>query len=125
MDGWSLTTNPSRPTRPRTHVARAWAWALGILPTVACPRAVSSLSDATVSLSLFLTVAMIANVQLSVAAFSFIHDRQINRRKDPRPYCDDCLVPLKGRHLLVECPSLMDLRQRYLYRCCGRDSGVF
>lgn len=30
------------------------------------------------------------------------------------PYCDDCLVPLTVRHLLVECPSLGDLRVRYL-----------
>ncbi|MPC19957.1 hypothetical protein E2C01_012887 [Portunus trituberculatus] len=37
--------------------------------------------------------------------------------RDPQPYCDDCLVPLTVRHLLVECPSLMDLRHRYLYRC--------
>ncbi|MPC66249.1 hypothetical protein E2C01_060397 [Portunus trituberculatus] len=36
---------------------------------------------------------------------------------DPQPHCDDCLVPLTVRHLLVECPSLMDLRHRYLYRC--------
>ena len=40
---------------------------------------------------------------------------------DHQPYCDDCLVPLTVRHLLVECPSLGDLRLRYLYRC--RDPG--
>ncbi|MPC77004.1 hypothetical protein E2C01_071441 [Portunus trituberculatus] len=44
--------------------------------------------------------------------------------REPQPYCDDCLVPLTVRHLLVECPSLTDLRHRYLYRCCSRDSGV-
>lgn len=32
----------------------------------------------------------------------------------PPPFCDDCLVPLTVRHLLVECPSLGDLRRRYL-----------
>ncbi|MPC99596.1 hypothetical protein E2C01_095021 [Portunus trituberculatus] len=45
--------------------------------------------------------------------------------RDPKPYCDDCLVPLTVRHLLVECPSLTDLRHRYLYRFRGRDSGVY
>ncbi|MPC97727.1 hypothetical protein E2C01_093056 [Portunus trituberculatus] len=44
--------------------------------------------------------------------------------RDPQPYCDDCLVLLTVRHLLVECPSLIELRHRYLYRCRGRDSGV-
>ena len=38
-----------------------------------------------------------------------------------QPYCDDCLVPLTVRHLLVECPSLGELRDRYLYRCRGVD----
>ena len=37
--------------------------------------------------------------------------------RDYQPYCDDCLVPLTIRHLLVECPSLGDLRDRFLYRC--------
>ncbi|MPC65521.1 hypothetical protein E2C01_059657 [Portunus trituberculatus] len=39
--------------------------------------------------------------------------------KDPQTYCDDCLVPFTVRHLIVECPSLTDLRHRYLYRCRG------
>ncbi|MPC73519.1 hypothetical protein E2C01_067852 [Portunus trituberculatus] len=42
--------------------------------------------------------------------------------RDPQPYCDDCLLPLTVLHLVVECPSLTDLRHRYLYRCRGRDS---
>ena len=41
-----------------------------------------------------------------------------------QPYCDDCLVPLTVRHLLVECPSLGELRDRHLYRCRGAD-GAF
>ncbi|MPC21544.1 hypothetical protein E2C01_014534 [Portunus trituberculatus] len=45
--------------------------------------------------------------------------------RDPQPYCDDCLVPVTVRHLLVECPSLIELRHRYLYRYRGRDSGVY
>ncbi|MPC72799.1 hypothetical protein E2C01_067112 [Portunus trituberculatus] len=45
--------------------------------------------------------------------------------RDPRPYCDDCLVPLIMRHLLVECPSFTDLLHHYLYLCRGRDSGVY
>ncbi|MPC67636.1 hypothetical protein E2C01_061813 [Portunus trituberculatus] len=45
--------------------------------------------------------------------------------RDPQPYCEDCLVQLTVRHLLVEWPSLIELRHRYLYRCRGRDSGVY
>ena len=45
--------------------------------------------------------------------------------RDFQAYCDDCLVPLTVRHLLVECPSLLDLRHRYLYRCRGRSNGVY
>ena len=41
--------------------------------------------------------------------------------ENPQPYCDDCLVPLTVRHLLVECPSLADLRTRYLSEC--KDEG--
>ncbi|MPC62303.1 hypothetical protein E2C01_056387 [Portunus trituberculatus] len=44
--------------------------------------------------------------------------------RDPQPYCDDYLVPLAVRHLLVECPSLIELRHRYLCRCRGRYSAV-
>ena len=32
-----------------------------------------------------------------------------------QPYCDDCLMPLIIRHLLVDCPSLLELRQRFLF----------
>ncbi|MPC83816.1 hypothetical protein E2C01_078535 [Portunus trituberculatus] len=45
--------------------------------------------------------------------------------RDSQPYCEDCLLPLTVRHLLVECPSLQDLRHRYFYRCRSRDSGVY
>lgn len=38
-----------------------------------------------------------------------------------QPYCDDCLIPLTVRHLLVECASLGDLRVRYLSQCRGED----
>lgn len=41
---------------------------------------------------------------------------------DYQPYCDDCVVPLTVKHLLVECPSLLDLRNRLLYRCRDADS---
>ena len=37
------------------------------------------------------------------------------------PYCDDCIVPLTVRHLLIECPSLADLRRQYLFNCLGED----
>ncbi|MPD02756.1 hypothetical protein E2C01_098358 [Portunus trituberculatus] len=45
--------------------------------------------------------------------------------RDTQPYCEDCLVPLTVGHLVVEYPSLIELRHRYLYRCRGRDSGVY
>ena len=41
--------------------------------------------------------------------------------KDFQPLCDDCLVPLTVRHLLIECPSLMELRHRYF----DSDNGNF
>ena len=37
--------------------------------------------------------------------------------RDPLPYCNDCLVPLTVRHLLIECPSLSHLRG--VYGCPG------
>ena len=40
---------------------------------------------------------------------------------DPQPFCEDCLVPLTVRHLLVECPSLGDLRERHLFEARGED----
>ena len=40
---------------------------------------------------------------------------------DLQPFCDDCLVPLTVRHLLVECPSLAELRVRYLKEAQGED----
>ena len=30
----------------------------------------------------------------------------------PAPYCEDCLVPTSVMHVLAECPSLSDIRQR-------------
>ena len=41
---------------------------------------------------------------------------------DHQPFCDDCLVPLTVRHLLVECPSLQELRERHFNK--NRD-GIF
>ena len=40
---------------------------------------------------------------------------------DHQPFCDDCLVPLTVRHLLVECPSLGDIRSRFLSEARGGD----
>ena len=48
-----------------------------------------------------------------------IHGFLVSRGVEP--YCDDCLVPLTVRHLLVECPSLKELREQYLAQCRGRD----
>ena len=39
--------------------------------------------------------------------------------RDPQPFCDDCLVPLTVRHILVECPSLGYERSQYLADCRG------
>ena len=33
-----------------------------------------------------------------------------------QPFCDDCLVPMTVRHLLVECPSLVELRHTHFNR---------
>ncbi len=41
-----------------------------------------------------------------------------------KPFCNDCLVLLTVRHFLVVCPSLLELRERYLFRCCNED-GAF
>ena len=40
---------------------------------------------------------------------------------DHQPFCDDCLVPLTVKHLLVECPSLIDIRRRFLSEALGGD----
>ncbi|MPC47996.1 hypothetical protein E2C01_041759 [Portunus trituberculatus] len=53
------------------------------------------------------------------------HTQSYLLTRDLQPYCDDCLVPLTVRHPLVECPSYIELRHRYLYRCRGRDNGVY
>ena len=39
-------------------------------------------------------------------------------------YCDDCLVPLTVKHLLIECPSLEDIRRQYLSECRD-ESGIY
>ena len=41
--------------------------------------------------------------------------------RDPPPYCEDCLVPLTVRHLLVECPSLSEARNKFLFDCRNAD----
>ena len=38
-----------------------------------------------------------------------------------QPFCDDCLVPLTVKHLLIECPSLGDLRESFLSDSRGED----
>ena len=43
--------------------------------------------------------------------------------RSPLPYCEDCLVPLTVKHLIVECPSLGDFRSRYLSECQDREGG--
>ena len=38
-----------------------------------------------------------------------------------QPVCEDCIVPLTVRHLLIECPSLGNLRDRFLSEARGED----
>ena len=33
--------------------------------------------------------------------------------RDNPPFCDDCLVQLTVRHIMVECPSFLDERKKY------------
>ena len=33
--------------------------------------------------------------------------------KDHQPFCDDCLVPQTVENFLMECPSLLELREKY------------
>ena len=33
-------------------------------------------------------------------------------RGEPLPYCDNCIVPLTIKHILIECPDYAELRQR-------------
>ena len=40
---------------------------------------------------------------------------------DHQPFCEDCLVPLTIKHLIVECPSLGDIRRRFLSEGLGED----
>ena len=40
---------------------------------------------------------------------------------EPQPFCEDCLVPLTVQHLLIECPSLLDEREKHF--CSIRNSG--
>ena len=40
---------------------------------------------------------------------------------DPIPYCEDCLVPLTVKHLLVECPSSGEARYRFFSSCRDRE----
>ena len=65
-------------------------------------------------------------LQTALARLRFGHTRLTHSHLmsgEYQPYCNDCLVPLTVRHLLVECPSLVELRQRFLYLCCGADGG--
>ena len=43
---------------------------------------------------------------------------------DQQPFCNDCLVPLTVKHVLIECPSLLEIRCRFLKEARGQD-GTF
>ncbi|MPC43272.1 hypothetical protein E2C01_036915 [Portunus trituberculatus] len=85
------------------------------------------MGEITISVRHYLTYILIRDrrTQIVLARLRIGHTYLTQRyllTRDPQPYCDDCLVSLTIQHLLVECPSLIDLWHRYLYRCCGRDS---
>ena len=42
---------------------------------------------------------------------------------DPPPYCEDCLVLFTIKHILTECPSFLELRERFLFY--GKHNGDF
>ncbi|MPC55708.1 hypothetical protein E2C01_049652 [Portunus trituberculatus] len=44
--------------------------------------------------------------------------------REPQPYCDDCLVSLTVRHLLVECPSLIELRSRLVKQMADTQENI-
>ena len=39
--------------------------------------------------------------------------------KEHHPFCDDCLVPQTVKHFLTECPSLLQLRNKYFAKING------
>ena len=58
-------------------------------------------------------------LQVAFCRLRIGHTRVTHRylmERSPAPYCNDCVVPQTVRHILVECPSLGDLRARYLSR---------
>ena len=36
--------------------------------------------------------------------------------KDHQPFCDDYLVPQAVKHFLIDCPSLLELRNKYFVK---------
>ena len=40
---------------------------------------------------------------------------------NPQPFCEDCLVPLTIKHIFVECPSLIEIRNRCFTKVRGED----
>ena len=74
------------------------------LPSI--PPKYSNLSNR--SWSIKLTRLQIGHTQLT-------HEHLLTN--DPIPYCEDCIVPLTIKHLLIECPS--HLESRDLFGCPG------
>jgi len=56
----------------------------------------------------------IALCRLRIGHTTLTHGHLMDRSE--RPYCEDCLVPLSVLHILTECPTYLDLRQRYFGR---------
>ena len=48
--------------------------------------------------------------RLRIGHTLFSHGHHMERR--PPPYCEDCIVPLTVKHILAECPSYQDQRNR-------------
>jgi len=53
--------------------------------------------------------------RLQIGHSSLTHEYLLSR--NPPPFCDDCIVPLTVKHILVECPS--HAHHRHLFGCPG------
>ena len=53
--------------------------------------------------------------RLRIGHTKLTHSFLMNR--SPQPFCDDCLVPLTVRHIIIECPSYIHERGKYFSNC--------
>ena len=64
----------------------------------------------------------VAICRLRIGHSRLTHGHLMNN--EYQPFCEDCLVPLTIKHLVVECPSHMELRERHFLDKKERD-GTF